>query len=132
MKLLSDETITSMNINIKTSNIDLTPAIDAYVRTKVEAFGKLLDISNSQVFIYVELEKTRPNEHHDDDLYRAEITVDNVGEVIYADAAASDVYAALDVVKDEILRKINRTRSKKRDIFRRGMTKIKSMLRLSK
>lgn len=120
-----------MNINIKTSNIEHTPAIDEYVRTKVGALGKFVDLSSTKVFIYVELEKTRPAEHHGDDLYRAEITLDNAGEVIFTDAAAFDVYAAIDMVKDEMQKKITRGKSKKRDILRRGMSKIKRMLRFN-
>ncbi len=121
-----------MNINIKTTNLEHTDAIDSYVRTKMEAFGKLIDLSHNQTFIYVELEKTRPDQQHGEDLYRAEVTIDHTGEVIYADAAAPDLYAAIDIVKDEVLRKIKKAHGKKEDMLRRGMRKIKKLLRLSR
>lgn len=121
-----------MNINIKTTNLEHTDAINAYVEKKVEAFSKIIDLASNQVFVYVELEKTRPDVANADDLYRAEITIDNAGDVNYADAATHDLYAAIDLVKDELLRKMKRERNKKRDIFRRSMGKLKNMLRFNK
>lgn len=120
-----------MNINIKATNLEHTDAIDSYMKKKVESFGKLIDIHNSQVFIYAELEKTKPDQHNAQDLYRAEITIDNAGEMFYADVASHDLYAAIDIVKDEILRKIKKEHGKKTDMFRRGMRKMKKFLRLS-
>lgn len=118
-----------MNINIKTSHVELTDAIRSYVETKVAALGKYMDLSNNRVFLYVELEKTRPDQHNGDDLYRAEVTVDNAGEVYFTDAAAADLYAAIDAMQDEITRKVRRSQGKKQDTWRRGMAKIKKMLR---
>jgi ribosomal subunit interface protein len=121
-----------MNINIKATNLEHTDAIDSYVRKKVEAFGKLIDINSNQVFMYVELEKTRPDQTNADDLYRAEVTVDNSGEMFYADVATHDLYAAIDLVKDEILRKIKKEHGKKNDLMRRGMRKMKKLLRFNR
>ncbi len=125
-------TFYTMNINIKATNLEHTDAIDSYVKKKAEAFSKLIDLSSNQTFIYVELEKTRPNQQNGEDLYRAEVTIDHTGEVIYADAAAPDLYAAIDIVKDEILRKIKKEHGKKNDLMRRGMRKIKKLLRLNR
>lgn len=118
-----------MNINIKATNLEHTDAIDAYVKNKVAAVGKFIDLSSNQVFIYVEIAKTRPDQQHGDDLYRAEITIDNASEMFYADVAAHDLYAAIDLLKDEIVGKVGKMRSKKRDILRRSMGKIKNILR---
>jgi len=121
-----------MNINIKATNLEHTDAIDSYMKKKAEAFGKLIDLSNNQTFIYVELEKTRPDQQNGEDLYRAEVTIDHTGEMFYADVAAHDLYAAIDLVKDEILRKIKKTHGKKDDIMRRGMRKVKKLLRFNR
>lgn len=121
-----------MNINIKTTNLEHTDAINSYVEKKLDAFNKIIDMNSNQVFVYVELEKTRPDVTNADDLYRAEITIDSAGEVSFADAATHDLYAAIDLVKDELFRKMKRDRNKKRDILRRSMGKLKRMLRFSK
>jgi ribosomal subunit interface protein len=118
-----------MNINIKATNLEHTEAIDAYVRDKIGALGKFIDLTNNQVFLYVEIEKTKPNKQNGEDLYRAEITVDNASEMFYADVASHDLYAAIDVLKDEIVGKVSKMRNKKRDILRRSMGKIKNILR---
>lgn len=120
-----------MNINIKTTNFEHTDAIDSYVKKKAEAFGKLIDLDSTQTYIYVELEKTRPDQQNAEDLYRAEVTIDHAGEVVYADVASHDLYAAIDIVKDDILRKLKQGSNKKRDLLRRGMSKVKSMLRFN-
>jgi len=52
--------------------------------------------------------------------------------MFYADVAAHDLYAAIDLVKDEILRKIKKTHGKKDDIMRRGMRKVKKLLRFNR
>ena len=121
-----------MNNNIKATNIELTDAIRDYLTEKLQALDKYIDLKGTQVFIYTELEKTRPDQHNGDDLYRAEITVDNAGDIHYADTATHDFYAAIDLLQDEITRKIRRSQNKKRDLFRRGMGKIKKLMRFGK
>ncbi len=48
---------------------------------------------------------------------------------LYASAEETDLYKAIDMVRDEILREVRADKSKKISLVRRGGAKIKDMLR---
>lgn len=120
-----------MNINIFAKNIDHTEAVDAYVQEKMSSCMKMYRAHDASLRMYVELEKTSMGKHHGDDLYRASVTMETPEGIFSIDTATADLYAAIDMAKDELLRVLTKNRTKKRDLFRRGMTKIKKILRLS-
>ena len=120
-----------MHVTIKTTGIEITPAIEAYVRDKFQAVERVVgeDPQKGRIAtISVEVGKT--SEHHKHgDIFRAEATVSIGGETYRTEESMEDLYAAIDVAKDEMLDVLSRRKDKKVNLFRRGARAIKRILR---
>ena len=117
-----------MRINIKATNTSLTPAISDYVNKKIGALEKFIE-NNDAARCDVEIEVT--NKHHNagQDLFRAEVNL-HAGDLhLRAEASHADLYAAIDIVKDEITREVVSKKKKRLHAFRRGGQKIKNILK---
>ena len=53
-----------MNINIKYTNLDSTPAIEKYIIDKFEALGKFLPRLNEKAVPQMQVEIARSTKHH--------------------------------------------------------------------
>lgn len=117
-----------MQIKIRSINFDLTEAIEDYINKKISSLSKFL-ISEEQVLCQVEIGRT--NKHHNSgDIFKAEVNiVIPGGKQIYAVAEKSDLYSAIDVVRDEAEREIVSGKNKKDTLFRRGALKVKNLLK---
>lgn len=84
--------------------IDMTDAIRDYVEKKLGGLEKFCE-SYSPCDIRVEVGKT--SEHHNKGkIFRAEYTMTIPGASLRAEAVEEDLYAAIDVAKDELKRQI--------------------------
>jgi len=117
-----------MNINIKATGMTLTPAIEDYLREKLSHLERFLDPANEAINCQVELGKTTEHHRHGD-IFRAEINLRLDGRSFYATREESDLYAAIDKVKDEIISEVKHFTKKRHTLFRRGGRRIKQMLR---
>ena len=117
-----------MNINIKATHIDLSPALQSYVESRLRRLGKFLDERESPASVQVELAK-ETDHHRQGEVYRAEINIDWQGKRFRSEAVEEDLYAAIDVAKDEIAGEIKRARRKDTTLFRRGGRLIKNIIR---
>ena len=117
-----------MNIKIRSTNFDITPAIDEYVNRKISSLEKFLD-SQSQILCEVEIGRTTKH-HKSGDIFRAEvnITAPNIKQV-FAVAEEGDLYSAIDIVRDELERLIVSRKDKRNTLFRRGGQRIKEYLK---
>ena len=116
-----------MNTNIKTTNVTLTPAISDYTAKRFAKISKLLSHDPSTQ-CDVELAKT--SEHHQKgDIFRAEIHIVGTGKNVYASSEKEDLYAAIDAVRDEVLRELKTKKAKRTSFIRRGGARVKSMLK---
>lgn len=116
-----------MRINIKATNIELTEALRAYTEDKVRMIEKLLPAEAAAI---AEVEVGKETQHHKNgEVFRGEINLEYSGQHLYAVEHASDLYAAVDLVKDEMARLIKDRQEKKNTLMRRGGRKIKNMLR---
>lgn len=116
-----------MNINTKATNITLTPAITEYVDKKVgmlEKFFRGMD----DVLVNVEVGKTTRH-HKSGDIFKAEIHISANGQEYYAVTETEDLYAAIDMVKDDIVRELTSKRKKAIRLFRKGGAKLKNLLK---
>ncbi len=116
-----------MNINIKTTNITLTPAISAYTEKRLEKIRRLLE-NDASVQCDIELAKTTAH-HHKGDIFKAEIHIVGVGKNYYASSNQDDLYAAIDIVQDEILRTLSSGKAKRISFVRRGGARVKEMIK---
>jgi ribosomal subunit interface protein len=117
-----------MNINIKATNIELTPAIRAYVEEKVGMLGKLIDPADTSAHADVEVGRTTTH-HQSGDIFRAEINLRIAGAKLRAVAERDDLYAAIDEMKGELMRQLRKEKTKRTDVVRRGGLAFKRMLR---
>ena len=117
-----------MNIKIRSTNFDITPAIDDYVNKKISSLEKFLD-PQSQILCEVEIGRTTKH-HKSGDIFRAEvnITAPNVKQ-IFAVAEEGDLYSAIDIVREELERLIVSRKNKRNTLFRRGGQRIKEYLK---
>lgn len=117
-----------MNINIKATNIELTDAIRDYVYSKIEPLEKLITTeSEPQVFVEI----GRESNHHKkgEDVFMAEIRLNLAGEEYYLKEFNADLYAAIDKVRDEVSRKINKSKGKDKTMFIRGARSLKKRIK---
>ncbi len=118
-----------MKRNIKTLNMDLTPAISAYLEKKIAHFDKFLTNENSENTIcHVELGKTTQH-HKNGDFFKTEISIRIAGKSFRAKAEESDLYASIDIATDDMIEELSSFKDKKVSLVRRSGAKIKSILK---
>ena len=116
-----------MNINIKTSTITLTPSISDYVEKRFQVAEKFLANDTTTKF---DLELARTTNHHKHgDIFKAEAHIIAKGENIYASAEEEDLYAAIDKVRDEVMRKLKSLKDKRQSLMRRGGARVKNIIK---
>lgn len=117
-----------MNIKIRAINFDITPAIDDYVTKKISSLEKFLD-ENKEILCEVEIGKTTQH-HNKGDVFKAEVNITVPGgKQVYAVTEESDLYMAIDVVRDEAERLIVSQKKKGDTLFRKGATQVKNLLK---
>lgn len=116
-----------MKINIKATGIELTPAIYNYTEKKVLTLEKYLEASEG-VVAQVEVGKST-NHHKSGDIFRAEVHIIGSGLDLYAMSEQADLYAAIDLVRDEINQKVINLKGKRQTLTRRGAQAIKNMMK---
>lgn len=116
-----------MTINIKTTNISLTDAISDYTSKRLDAITQFFK-DDTTVKCDVELGKTS-NHHKNGDIFRAEIHIVGKGKDLYASAEEDDLYKAIDMVRDEMLREVRTGKDKNITQSRKGGAKIKSLIK---
>lgn len=117
-----------MRTSIKTTRLTLTSAISDYIDKKITDIKKFIAKEDESAAIHVEIEKTTAH-HHAGGIFRAEINLHIAGKDLRAEATKEDLYAALDEIKDEILRELSSHKTKKRTLIKKGGRLIKSRLR---
>jgi ribosomal subunit interface protein len=116
-----------MNTKIKTTGITLTPAISEYTDKRLAKLSKI--IGGDPSFICdVELAKTTAH-HKNGDIFRAEIHIVGKGKDLYAAAEDQDLYAAIDEVRDEIVRAFRASKGKRLAFIRKGGAQVKAMMK---
>lgn len=113
---------------IKATALELTPAIRAYVEEKILSINKFVDSSTGGALADIEVAKTTDH-HHSGEIFKAEINLQVNGNFYRASTVRADLYAAIDEMKDEIIRQITAHQNKKTTLFRKGARKLKGLLR---
>jgi ribosomal subunit interface protein len=117
-----------MKINIKATNIHLTPEISDYLQKKLDMLDRMIDPSDTSVFCEVEVGKTT-NHHKTGDVFRTEINLTKDGKLFRAVSEESTVNASIDEAKDEILGELKHHKSKRVTLMRRGGAQIKNLIK---
>jgi putative sigma-54 modulation protein len=116
-----------MNIKTHAVNFDLTDAISEYVEKKVSSLGKFIPNSEN---LLCEVEIGKTNHHNSGDIFKAEINIlIPGGGQVYAKSEQAELYAAIDIVRDEAERVIVSQKNKKDTLYRRGASHVKNLLK---
>lgn len=115
-----------MKINIKATAIELTPAISDYVSKKISTLEKYT--TNPDTVAQVEVGRTTQH-HKSGEVFKAEVHVVGAGLDLYAMAEHSDLYAAIDQVKDEIVRSTIQTKGRRETLARRSGQMVKNVMK---
>jgi putative sigma-54 modulation protein len=100
-----------MQPNIKSTNLELTPAIRAYVEEKMAMIEKYL--GNLQtVNLDFEVELTTKH-HHKGDIFRAEANLAIANDLLRVEKVEPDLYKAIDKVKDHLIDLIKKHKDKR-------------------
>ena len=116
-----------MNIQTKATNIEITPSISDYVERKIKMLDKFF-ANTENVLVNIEIGKTTFH-HKSGDVFRAEIKINANGKEYYADVESSDLYAAIDMVKDEMAYSLSSKNKRALHMFRKGGAYIKNMMK---
>lgn len=121
-----------MKTKITATNMDLTSAIESYVDEKLASIEKFA-VPHEKEELLVEIEVGKTTKHHEHgDVFRAEANVRVRGKHFHAVSEKSDLYAAIDDVRNELVRELNSHKEKDRTLVRRGAAMIKNMLRFGR
>jgi len=100
-----------MKINIKATNLSLTPAIRSYIEEKMAAVEKFLGSVEIINFDF-EVELTTKH-HHKGEIFRAEANLEIAKDLLRTEKLESDLYKAVDKVKDHLIDLIKKTKEKR-------------------
>ena len=117
-----------MKINTKATNITLEADVHEYLEKKIQSLSKFVNLNDDAVMIDAELGKTTRH-HQAGDIFRAEINLHTPGKSYRAVSEATELYAAIDDVKDEILRELETQKRKRLHLLRRGGQKVKDFIK---
>ena len=118
-----------MNINIKTTNLELTDSIRDYLDKKMAQVEKFIKAPSTEPIADIEIGKTTNAKNSAEDLFKAEINLQIGGSLYRYSAEEAEIYSAIDKMKDQIIREVRKEKEKKRDYFRRGALRMKEMIR---
>lgn len=103
--IIKEKTI--MQIDINASKIDMTPSLKKYAEMKINGLGRFVKKFEKDTEAKVFLELARSTKHHKHgDVFYAEATLRIPGKTLRAEHTHSDIRAAIDVVRDTLIREI--------------------------
>ena len=116
-----------MNINTKATGITLTPSINGYIDKRFESVKKFFEADPSAI---CDFEVGKISKHHKHgDVFRAEAHIVAAKRDIYAESEQSDLYAAIDIVRDEVMHRLTSDKGKRLSRIRRGGTVVKNIIK---
>jgi len=108
-----------MNLTISGHHLDVTPALNNYVKTKLDRITRHFDqVVDIRVILTVEKQKEKERRQ------RAECNIHVKGSDLFAECAHADLYAAVDELVDKLDRQVVRHKDRlqqHRDVAKRLM-----------
>lgn len=117
-----------MQISIKTTNIDLMPAIEEYIHQKIGSLEKFIGANYYKVF--VEIGKTTQH-HKSGDIFRAEVNIELPGRLIRSEAEEWDLRVAIDKVKNELQQELKKYKEVQDVKYKKGARFAKVLSKIS-
>jgi len=103
-----------MRIDIKATNLELTPAIREYIEIKIGPLSRFLKRFERENEIEVFVEIARTTKHHKSgDVFCAEASFSIGKKLLRAEDVDWDIRVAIDKVKNKLKQEINKYKEKK-------------------
>jgi len=102
-----------MRIDIKATKLELSEEIKVYIQKKMDMMERYLgkiQVLNCHVEVGVTVGGQQSGQ-----IYRAEVNLDLPGELLRVERTATDIFKAIDKVKDHLVDQIKRYKEKKID-----------------
>lgn len=108
--------------------MELEPKIKGYIEKKVKSLDKFFKGHDPDT-VKVLFEVAKKSGQKSGDIFHADCVMEAPGEKYYASSDEADVFAAIDVVKDNLSREVRKNKKKRLTMLHRGGRKIKQMMR---
>lgn len=117
-----------MKINITAVRMDLTPSISEYVDKKILSLDKMVPPEDTSALVHVEV--GRETKHHQQgEIFFAKAQMHVAGADIMGEERAETLYAAIDMLRDELVTQLTGYKDRQITMRREGGRTIKNMLR---
>ena len=113
-------------ITFKHSGTDVRPHLEDLVTEKLQTLDRFLG-GKTDVKCEVEFAKVAPKRNGD--IYRVEVNIWTSGQLYRAEATEESFERAIDVVRSELESELQRSRTKRQSLWRKGARKMKDMMR---
>ena len=117
-----------MKINEKGINMKITAEIKDYLYKKLAHIEKFLDPKDESVLCEVELGKISRH-HKNGDVFKTEINLHIAGKNFIAESEMDELFASIDMAKDEMVRELQVNKDKKVSMTKKGGAKIKDIIK---
>lgn len=117
-----------MRINEKGTNLEITGRIREYLYKKLEHFDKFVDTRDDSALLDVELGKTT-NHHKSGEIFRTEINLQVKGKNLRAVSEEADLFASIDIAKDDMVRQLQVNKDRRLSFVRRGGARVKNLIK---
>ncbi|HMP67432.1 MAG TPA: ribosome-associated translation inhibitor RaiA [Candidatus Paceibacterota bacterium] len=125
--------MSNFNLNIKSSNIDLTPELKNHISSKILHIEKFFNLNpDEQIIVEVEVEKITGEHHKQGQIFRAEINLTHKGDLLRTESTQQDIINALDVATSEIVIQVKKYKGRQRNLLRKGGNMIKKLLKFGR
>lgn len=132
-----------MRINIETKNITITPAIESFVREKINSLEKFIKVLEDRKYSSPASGKEKPvtvawveigkdtKHHKKGPFFRAECQLSFAGKSIRSEAISKDLRLAITEVKDELQRELKQQKDKIISTKKRKSRALKKKIKIS-
>ena len=102
-----------MKINIKATNLELTPALSQYVEEKIGSLSKFLKNYEIEAEVNVHVEVARSTRHHHSgNVFKAEVNLELPKKILQSVAEKEDIRIAINKTRDELRQEIKKYNQK--------------------
>jgi putative sigma-54 modulation protein len=109
-------------------HMEITDAIRDYTLEKMSSLDKLVNRDDTSAKLSVELSKAS-NHHVNGQIFQAEAVLHLRGKDTALKTTQDDLYKAIDVLKDMLVREMSQHKDKERSIVRRSAHKVKALFK---
>lgn len=128
-----------MKIDIKSTHLDLTPAITEFIKEKIGSLDKFISykeggdgeaFGHHAVEAFVEIARTT-NHHRSGDVFRAEVNMRIGGRVVRAEKEDWDIRVAIDGAREELKMELQKEKGISDSKFKKGARILKQLRSIS-